>query len=95
MKIEVEERELIIKYKKKYNYEMYDKICEYTMGMNLNEIHIKYINNWYKKLTIFGDNFVKNNYNNCRILLNGKKYNLVKYFKIKSRDEKKNLLKLN
>ena len=93
MKIKVEERELIIKYKKNYHQEIYDKICEYTLGMNLNEIHIKYIiKTEDKKLKIFGDTFVKNNYNNCTILLNGKKYNLVGHLNIKSRDKNKNYI---
>ena len=43
MKLKIENRELILKYRKKINlYEIKDKICENTMGMNLNEIHIKY-----------------------------------------------------
>ena len=43
MRINVEDRELILKYKKrpKYLEELYYKIIENTMGMNLNEIHIK------------------------------------------------------
>ena len=60
MKIKFEEKELIIKYKKKNILkEIYDKIFEDTMGMNLNEIHIKYeIKNEYNKLRIFGDTFI-------------------------------------
>ena len=43
MKINVEDRELIIKFmKNKYKKDIYDRICENTMGINLNEIHIKY-----------------------------------------------------
>ena len=42
MKIKVDDRELIIKCRKKNNLKgIYEKICENTMGMNLNEIHIK------------------------------------------------------
>ena len=61
MKINVENRELIIKYKKnKYQKDIYDRICENTMGINLNEIYIKYeIKKEYNKLRIFGDKFLK------------------------------------
>ena len=46
MKIKYEERELTIKYKKiRYIKNLHDKICENTMGINLNEIHIKYKRN--------------------------------------------------
>ena len=39
MKINVEDRELIIKYKKnKYQKDIYDIICENTMGINLKDI---------------------------------------------------------
>ena len=38
-----EERELIIKNRKNKRLKnIYEKLCENTMGMNLNEIHIKY-----------------------------------------------------
>ena len=41
MKIKMDDKELIIKYKsKKVHKDIYDKICENTMGINLNEIHI-------------------------------------------------------
>ena len=66
MKINVEDRELIIKYRKnKYENDKYDRICENTMGINFNEIQIKYeIKKEDNKLRIFGDTFIKNNYNN-------------------------------
>ena len=87
MKINVEDKELIIKYKKnKYQKDIYDRICENTMGINLNEIHIKYeIKKEENKLRIFGDLFIKNNYNNCNIILIGKVYNLVSHLDIKKR----------
>ena len=63
---------------------MYNKICEYTMGMNLNEIHIKYkAKEEENKIRRFGSNFIKNNYNNCNIVLNGLKYKLITYLDIK------------
>ena len=40
--------------------------------------HIKYvIKKDEKKIRIFGNRFVYNNYNNCKIILNGKKYKCV------------------
>ena len=87
MKIKIKERELIIKYRgKKYLEDINDKICENTLGMNLNEIIIKYkIEKEDKRIRIFGDNFVNNNYNNCKIILNGKKYNLISHLDIKDK----------
>ena len=42
-KIWNKKRELIVKSRKNKGYqEIYYKICENTMGINLNEIHIKY-----------------------------------------------------
>ena len=60
MKIKIEEREIIIKYRKNQTVEdLYDKICENTIGMNLDEIHIKYqIKKEDDKIRIFGDKFV-------------------------------------
>ena len=90
MKINVEDRELIIKYRKnKYQKDIYDRICENTMGINLNEIHIKFkIKKEDNKLRIFGDTFIKNNYNNCKIILNGKVYDLVSHLDIKKNENK-------
>ena len=40
MKIKIEDKELIIKYRQKqFLNDIYDNICENTLGMNLNEIH--------------------------------------------------------
>ena len=84
MKINVEDRELIIKYRKnKYQKDIYDRICENTMGINLNEIHIKYAIKKENKIRIFGEKFVYNNYNNCKIILNGKVNDLVSHLDIK------------
>ena len=65
MNIKYEDRELVIKYKKNKNHkEIYDIICKNTMGINLNEIHIKYeIKKEDNKLRIFGDEFVALNNN--------------------------------
>ena len=35
-----------------------------------------------KKIRIFGDNFVENNKNNCKILFNNKEYELMTHFDI-------------
>ena len=96
MKINVEDRELIIKYRKnKYQKDIYDRICENTMGINLNEIHIKYkIKKEDKKIRIFGDGFIKYNYKNCKIILNGKVYNLVSHLDIKKMKINKKLIEI-
>ena len=95
MKINIESRELIIKSRRNQNIQnMHYKICEKTMGRNLNEIHIKYrIKENNNKYRIFGMNFVEKNYNNCKIILNGKIYNLVSDLKIKNFKKKKIYLK--
>ena len=74
MKIKIEDKELIIKYRNKKRFsEIYDKICENTMSINLNEIHIKYkIKREDNKIRIFGDKFIYHNYNNCKIVWNHK-----------------------
>ena len=96
MKINVEKRELIIKYRKnKYQKDIYDRICENTMGLNLNEIHIKYeIKKEDNKLRIFGDTFIENNYNNCKIILNGKVIDLVSHLDIKIMKINKKLIEI-
>jgi len=53
------------------------------MRINLNEIHIKYeIKKEDNTLRIFEDIFIKYNYNNCKIILNGKVYDLVSHLDI-------------
>ena len=91
MKINVENRELIIKYRKnKYQMDIYDRICENTMGINLNEIHIKYkIKKEDKVIRIFGDRFINYNYINCKIVWNYKIYNLKPHLDIKNKKKKK------
>ena len=85
MKIKMDDKELIIKYKSKKVYkDIYDKICENTMGINLNEIHIKYkIKKEDNKIRIFGNKFIHMNYNNCKILWNYKIYNLISHLDLK------------
>ena len=88
MKINVEDREIIIKYRKnKYQRDdIYNRICENTMGINLNEIHIKYeIKNEDNNLRIFGDIFIENNYNNYKIIINGKVSISFRYKKNKNK----------
>ena len=96
MKINIESRELIIKSRRNQNFKnIYYKICENTIGMNINEIHIKYrIKKNNNKYRIFGKNFVQNNYNNCKIILNGKIYNLVADLEIKNCNKKKDIFEI-
>ena len=96
MKIKIEDRELIIKYKsKKYHKDIYEIICEDTMGLNLNEIHIKYeIKKEDNEIRIFGDEFIKNNYNICKIILNNKIFNLISHLNLKKMKNKKKFIEI-
>ena len=96
MKIKMDDKELIIKYRSRKVYkDIYDKICENTMGINLNEINIKYkVKKENNKIRIFGDTFIYNNYNNCKIIWNNKKYNLVSHLKLEKMNENKNLIEI-
>ena len=65
------------------------------MGINLNEIHIKYeIKKEDKKIRILGYTFIKNNYNNCKIILNGKVYDLVSDLDIKKMKINKKIIEI-
>ena len=44
------------------------------------------------KIRIFGEKFVKNNENNCKILCKGQSYNLVEYFDISNSNKENNML---
>ena len=78
MNIKINDRELIIKGKKILDEDkVYDIITEDSMGINKNEIHIKYlINEKRKTLKIFGGPFVKINNKKCYIIFNEKRQNL-------------------
>ena len=55
-----------------------------------NEINIIYnIKDNEKRIRLFGEKFVKNNINNCYLLINNKKYEICEYYKLKG--EKENL----
>ena len=47
-----------------------------------------------KKLKIFGEDFVKNNKNNCYLLINGKKIDLCKEIMINEEKRRKNILEI-
>ena len=51
-----------------------------------------YIQN--NKIKIFGEKFVKNNENNCKILCKGQSYKLVDYFDISNCDKENNMLEI-
>ena len=42
------------------------------------------------KLNIFGENFVKNNKNNCYILINNKRYELSKFYLLNEKEKNEN-----
>ena len=96
MKIKMDEKELIIKYRSKKVYkDIYDKVCENSMGINLNEIHIKYeIKNKNNTIRLFGDKFIDYNYNNCKIVWNYKIYNLKSHLALKKINKNKNTIEI-
>ena len=52
---------------------------------SINEMTIRYkINENENRIKIFGNEFVENNKNNCKIKHNGKEYELTKYFEIEN-----------
>ena len=52
------------------------------MDLINDEVTIEYDIKNSKEIRLFGDNFVKNNKNKCKIIYNGKEYNLTEYFEI-------------
>ena len=90
MKIKYEDRELMLKCRKYQIFkDLNDKIIENTMGINLNEIHIKYeMKKEDNQLRVFGENFIKNNDDNCKIILNGIPYKLQSQLNIKKTTKK-------
>ena len=65
--------------KMKYLYYKYEKIPK-------NEVIIKY-NNDRTKIKIFGEEFVKNNNNNCYMIFEDKKYKIQSFFPIKTKNK--------
>ena len=95
MKIIIEDKELIIKYRQKKDLkDIYDNICENSLGMNLNEIHIKYeIKEEDKKIKVFGNNFLDNNYN-CKIVFNRRIYNISTHLDLIKMNKNKKLIEI-
>ena len=51
----------------------------------INEITIQYKTNYYdRNIRLFGENFVKNNKNLCKIIVENKEYDLCEYYSIKN-----------
>ena len=84
MKVNINYKELIIKIRKKEPKDIINEIKENSLGIDLNEIHMKYEikESENKELKILGDIFVKNNCNNCQIIYYGKIFNLLEKIKI-------------
>jgi len=61
-----------------------------------NEIILRYNTNNIRdnKIKIFGETFVKNNKNNCKILFENKSYELIAYFDISNYCNKDNILEI-
>ena len=96
MKFKIEDRELLIKSRKKKGLkDIYDKISENTMGINLNEIHIKYeIKKEDNQIRIFGDKFVYYNYKHCKIIFMDKIYNLKSHLVLKKIKGNKKIIEI-
>ena len=96
MKFKIEDRELLIKSRKKKGLkDIYDKISENTMGINLNEIHIKYeIKKEDNQIRIFGDKFVYYNNEHCKIIFMDKIYNLRSHLVLKKIKRNKKIFEI-
>ena len=63
-------------------------ICDKKEILSCDEITLIYkINNEDKRIKIFGDDFVKNNKNICRIIFKKKKYELESFFEVQDNKE--------
>ena len=95
MKIEIENRELIIKNRQKKDLkDIYDNICENILGMNLNEIHIKYeLKEEDNNIRLFGDFFRNFNYN-CKIIFNSRIHNIATYLNFIKMSMENTLMKM-
>jgi len=66
----------------------------YNIIFNCNKNIIKYkINNYQEKIKIFGNNFVKNNKDKCKIMHEKKEYDLTEYFKINNDNYNDNIIR--
>ena len=60
----------------------------------ISEINIIYDINDHKNITIFGYNFVKNNKNICKMIIDNKGYDIEEEYKVKSNKSNKLKIKL-
>ena len=58
------------------------------------EINIIYDINERKNIRIFGSNFVKNNENICKIIINNKEYKLSENYNIKNNNNNEKKIKI-
>ena len=61
---------------------------------DISEINIIYDINNQKYISIFGSNFVKNNKNICKMIIDNKEYEITIEYKVKSNDNNKLQIKL-
>jgi DNA polymerase III epsilon subunit-like protein len=70
-----------------------DILLDIYSKMNIDEIRIIYkVNNGEIKL--FGNDFVKNNKNNCKLIIDGKEQELKEFYKFSLFGEKKSILEI-
>ena len=56
---------------------------------DISEINIIYDINNQNNIRIFGSNFLKNNKNKCKMIINNKEYKITNEYKVKSNDNSK------
>jgi len=61
---------------------------------DISEINIIYDINNQNNIRIFGSNFLKNNKNKCKMIINNKEYKITNEYKVKSNDNSKLQIKL-
>ena len=61
---------------------------------DITEINIIYEINRKKNIRIFGSNFVKNNKNICKMIIDNKEYEITEKYKVKSKNNNKLKIKL-
>ena len=76
-------------------FQEYLNLLEDKINYVNNEITIIYrINKNDKKIRIFGENFVHNNKNNCKILCDGNEYEITEYFDVSKINKNQNKLEI-
>ena len=76
-----------------YNNESKISNISYIDNLNLMNIIYKF-NSWKYSIRLFGEKFVKNNINNCYLLIGNNKIKLSEYLVLNEKQLKKNKIKI-